>query len=403
MKYLLSFMMLALSMMSMQAAESSHALDSLHNEKTVSNALSVPLECTYLKNVCEGGHWDRNWFIEMKSGASAFLGSPFGQGNIFDHTMPVLQVGVGKWLTPGTGGRIVYQGLQFKNANLDKMHYQFFHADFLWNITGTISKDSKGVSQLGIIPFVGVGLIRNADWERICECNGSVRSSHPFAFSYGIQFQYPILQRLNLVAEISGMSTLKNFDRVSTSEDFGEHMLNISAGLSITLGKTGWKKVLDARPYIQQNKRLMEEIAILRGQVQNATAKAATSSLTTNGKALCHDGISSDTILLDVPVYFYFKKNTASLVNTSQLSNLDEIAHLVKGTAYSICITGAADCATGTDMINQKLSEARAKYIALELVKRGVAERQIKTIHFGGIDKFAPIEANRHTCIKIVR
>lgn len=113
-------MMLALSMMSMQAAESSHALDSLHNEKIVSNALSVPLECTYLKNVCEGGHWDRNWFIEMKGGASAFLGSPFGQGNIFDHTMPVLQVGVGKWLTPGTGGRIVYQGLQFKNANLTR-------------------------------------------------------------------------------------------------------------------------------------------------------------------------------------------------------------------------------------------------------------------------------------------
>lgn len=390
-------MMLSLPVMGIKAKEATMLTDSLNYGNTTSNlTLSKPLEPTYLDNVREGGDWSSNWFVEAKGGASTFLGSPIGKGNIFDHTMPVLQVGVGKWLTPNTGLRLEFQGFALKNANLETMHYQSFHADFLWNITGRMDKTS-----LDVIPYVGVGLIRNSDWERHCKCKGSVRNSHPFAFSYGVQLRYPIGKRLHVLAEVSGISTLKNFDCVNTSEDFGDHMLNVTAGLSFTLGKSGWKKIVDAQPYIKQNAYLMEELASLRMKIANETKSRMETSQTDQREVL--NEATTDTICLDVPVYFYFKRNTADLVNDTQLSNLEEIARLVKDTNFSICITGAADGDTGTSEINQRLSEARAKYIAEAFIRLGISKERITTNHLGGIYKFLPMEANRNTCVTVIR
>ena len=65
-----------------------------------------PLTPTYHKNISEAANWGYNWFIEVKGGASAFLGSPLGCGDLFDRLKPTMQVGVGKWFTPAVGGRV---------------------------------------------------------------------------------------------------------------------------------------------------------------------------------------------------------------------------------------------------------------------------------------------------------
>jgi len=430
MKKILFLMMLSLSVTGMKAKEAKIASDSLYKEVPVGDAkLSMPLEPTYLKNVTEASCWGSNWFIEAKGGASAFMGSPIGCGDLFDRTMPVLQVGLGKWFTPSIGGRVEFQGLQFKNANLQKMGYQFIHADFLWNVTGTLNQDYRGISRWDVIPYAGVGMIRNSDWQGVCKCKGSISGSHPFAFSYGVQIRYHVYERLHLLAEVSGMTTLKNFDCVNTSARFGDHMLNLSAGLSFTIGRLGWKKVIDARPYIQQNNYLMDELTILRERTKNcADSQHETSATTTNKNNYSglnslryrmslgnsegednseegQDGLANakDTIGIGVPVYFYFKINTNQLVDKAQLSNLDEIAKLAKGTDYTITVSGAADSATGTGEINRELSKARARYIAQELIKRGIEKEHIKAVSRGGIDDFTPTEANRNTCVIVVR
>ena len=43
-------------------------------------------------------------------------------------------------------------------------------------------------------------------------------------------------------------------------------MLTVSAGLSITLGKTGWKRVVDAKPYIKQNAYLKDYISYMKDE-----------------------------------------------------------------------------------------------------------------------------------------
>ena len=104
MKKLLFLTMLALQTVGMKAQEATVLSDSLNHGNTKSDlTLSMPLEPAYLRNVREGGDWASNWFVEAKGGASLFFGSPIGKGKVFDHAMPVLQVGVGKWFTLDAG------------------------------------------------------------------------------------------------------------------------------------------------------------------------------------------------------------------------------------------------------------------------------------------------------------
>ena len=249
---------LCLSAMSVKASDVTTTSDSIVKQVGVTSEYYLQtLKPTYLKNVSEAANWGKNWFIEIKGGASAFLGTPIGCGDVFDHLSPALQVGLGKWFTPAVGGRVAYQGLSFKNGEFKSMDYHFIHADFLYNLTSGINCNDIGLSRWDVIPYLGVGMIYNPDWSSACMCPGHASGSHPFAFSYGLECRYRLNDRMHLVAELSGMTTAKNFDAVGSSSKFGDNMLTLSAGLSFTLGKAGYKRIVDAKPYIAQNEWLL--------------------------------------------------------------------------------------------------------------------------------------------------
>ena len=367
---------------------------------------------TYLKGLSPATSWDSNWFVEAKGGTSAFIGTPIGCGDLFDRVMPTLQVGIGKWFTPAIGGRIGYQGLKFKNADLQTMKYQFVHADFMYNLTHNLQCNDFGLSKLDVIPFVGIGMIRDSSTTPgYFLTDGKASGNHPFAFSYGIELRYLLCDRLHLVGEVSGMTTAKSFDCVGTSSRFGDHMLNASIGLSYTIGKRGWKKVIDARPYINQNDYLLKRCKQLSQNAESGASNevhpydknnySGLNSLRSrmsmnNSPEEGQDTLSQpSSIAIGVPVYFYFKLNSAKLVNNSQLANLDEIAKISKEQNLTIHISGAADSATGTKNRNRKLSIERARYIGKQLLKRGVNKDNIKATSLGGIHQFSPKEANR--------
>ena len=101
---------LCLSAMTVKASDANPASDSIVKQVSVTSEQYLQtLKPTYLMNVSEAANWGRNWFIELKGGASAFLGSPIGCGDVFDRLSPALQVGLGKWFTPAVGGRVAYQ------------------------------------------------------------------------------------------------------------------------------------------------------------------------------------------------------------------------------------------------------------------------------------------------------
>jgi hypothetical protein len=179
---------ICLSALTVKASDVITTSDSISKQVSVTSEHYLQtLKPTYLTNVSEAANWGRNWFIEVKGGASAFLGSPIGCGDVFDRLSPALQVGIGKWFTPAVGGRVAYQGLSFKNGEFKSMDYHFVHADFLYNLTSGINCNDLGLSRWDVIPFIGVGMIYNKDWHSACTCPGYTSGSHPFAFSYGLE------------------------------------------------------------------------------------------------------------------------------------------------------------------------------------------------------------------------
>ena len=317
--------------MSMYAFEKQNS--SLSNigksRNTISQDELLPIHPTYLTDITEQSGWGSNLFLEVKGGASAFLGSPIGCGDVFDRTKPVLQVGLGKWFTPSVGGRVSYQGLQFKNANMVSMNYQYYHADFMYNLTHGLQQDDFGLSKLDLIPFVGLGIVKNTSTiPGYIQTDGNSSGNHPFAFGYGFEIRYHLYDRLHLVGEISGMTTLKNFDCVGSSCTFGDNMLSLSVGLSYTIGRKGWKKVIDAVPYIRQNEYLhsLYSKASNDSQVetdhQGRTNKNDYDGLNSLRTRLsmnsANDKTENDSIMIGTPVYFYFKLNSAKLVDKSE-------------------------------------------------------------------------------------
>lgn len=89
--------------------------------------------------------------------------------------------------------------------------------------------------------------------------------------------------------------------------------------------------------------------------------------------------------------------NTHNLTNNSQLEYLSEIVKLAKERNMAIHVIGAADSATGTAAINQRLSEARADYISGQLIALGMSADNIQQQALGGIEEFRPV-ANNHYC-----
>ena len=443
-------------------------LDSLvvHN---ASLEMLEPIEPSYLENITSARIWNGNWFLSISSGASAFVGSPLGCADLFDRIEPVLSVSGGKWFTPAIGGRISFQGFKLKNSLLDKQSYKSIHADFLWNVLSH-HYNTGNQPKWKVVPYAGLGIIHNED-------NGN----SPFAFSYGVTGQYRLSQRIHLIMELGGTTTFKDFDGRGASNRFGDNLMSLTAGLSFSIGKVGWKRVVDASPYIRQNEWLIEYASSLsdcnsiltKQHNEDAESIAELKKIleieglldlyknrSTNGETALpskklypkndysglnslrsrlqgiqwpDNSINGDSIqsksstdyklgsssgyqsslqgyltklskgknCTGAPIFFFFELGTNQLTDTSQLVNLDEIARIAKQYNLSIRICGAADSATGASDVNRNLGASRSEYICSQLLHRGIDKNRISEVNKGGIDTYAPKEANRHTSVML--
>lgn len=220
-------------------------LDSLFVHKASLEMLE-PIEPSYLENITSARIWNGNWFLSISGGASAFVGSPLGCADLFNRIEPTLSVSGGKWFTPAIGGKVSFQGFKLKNSLLHKQSYKSVHADFLWNVLSH-HYNARDQPQWKFVPYIGLGIIHNED-------NGN----SPFAFSYGVTGQYRLSQRIHLTMELGGTTTFKDFDGRGASNRFGDNLMSLTAGLSFCIGKVGWKRMVDANPYIRQNEWLIE-------------------------------------------------------------------------------------------------------------------------------------------------
>ena len=427
----------------------------------------APVTTMYMDNVFSNGGWGANWFATVQGGVAAFVGKPVGHGDFFDRTKPVFTAAIGKWITPTVGIRVAYQGLKFVDGTMQSRSYQNLHGDVMYNISNALRTDYETLSKWDVIPFVGLGLIHN-----------KFTGEHPFAISFGVSARYRISERLHITGEIGNSITSQRFDGIGNNH-FGDNMLQASVGLTATIGKVGWKRVVDPKPYMLQNDILSENLnrankyihslkiqkmhdaqtlaemhkileieglldkynlspvsekeevknfpknnysglnslrARLRGKTWNPEKNGTNTDIGEHNYQpnswnpndtteldpeqyfkLMRDG----KIFVGTPVFFFFKIGTANLGEKAQAINIREIASVIKKYGLYARIVGAADSQTGTAYTNEKLSQARADYIAKKLKEQGVSEERISKQYKGGISTYVPLEGNRNTCVML--
>lgn len=399
--------------------------------------------------------WDSNWFIGGQVGLTAFTGSPVGCGDLFDRITPTMNLYLGKWHNPFVGTRLVFQTGKFKDMELKKQSFKAYHADFLYNVTNHLLSEEQDMRDWDIIPYLGIGLIKGATLHHAdCICDACNGSNNAFMLAYGIQGRYRISDRLHLTGEIGGIRTFNDFDGHGSRHSFSDHLLTGSIGLSFTIGKNGFSRPFDARPYIAQNdylinnysditdanralynqhmadeqtlselKKIIEAYGLwdqygylfngkaqskrnyysgllsLRSRMQEEHVQQASPKSVTSG----FSGFEGKDSLLNNPVYFFFKRGKAKLTDESQLVNLDEIARIAKEHDIVLRIDGAADKATGSSKYNKELSRKRARYISQLLRNRGVSKEKLMVFWHGGIDEYDRNEENRHTRVSVFK
>jgi outer membrane protein OmpA-like peptidoglycan-associated protein len=347
--------------------------------------------------------WRDNWFVNVADGANAFIGSPLGCNDLFGRVKPTFQVNFGKWFTPRVGSRLVYTGIWLKDCNANTQRYHQGHLDLLWNPLVPYSRDRL----IDIVPYVGAGLMHNSN-------NGN----NSFALSYGLIGRYRLSQRVHLTMELGSNTTLKNFDGYGKSQSFGDHILNLTAGLSVTIGRTGWRHSAaiglyencewqgsphEFVDYDEQcedyRKNDYSGINSLMDRLNGSKQVQVPTGLNFSNDYF--NDVFTWNKCIGSPVYMFFKLGTTDLTDESQLINIDAIAKVAKDYGLIVKVYGAADSATGNAEINDKLSRDRAMYISSQLRQRGVTEDCIVTVFEGGIDDYTPTEANRNTRIEL--
>jgi outer membrane protein OmpA-like peptidoglycan-associated protein len=218
--------------------------------------------------------------------------------------------------------------------------------------------------------------------------------------------------------ELGGNTTLKNFDGYGKSQTFGDHILSLTAGLSITIGRTGWRHAAVIGQYDDcEWQRSPQGFADCDEQSEDYRKNdySGLNSLMDRLNGGKHEQVPTEISFsndyfddvftwnncIGSPVYMFFKLGTTDLTDESQLINIDAIAKVAKAYGLIVNVYGAADSATGNDEINDKLSRDRAIYISSQLRQRGVSDDCIVTVFEGGIDDYTPTEANRNTRIEL--
>lgn len=411
-------------------------------EKPSDDEQVITVQKSYLDGVYTGNGWASNWFVTAHGGISAFIGKPVGHGDLFDRTTPMLHLNIGKWVTPTVGLRLAFEGFNFKDQNTQQHTIQNIHADLLYNLSYLFKEDLSHQPTWNVMPLAGIGVIHN-----------SFYGKKPVALTLGVNVGYRVTDRLLISAEAANTVTWQDFDGIGNASRLGDNLLHASVGLSYTIGKSGWRQVVDPQPYILANdilnervKTLHQENEYLKSQRQNGDEVAtdacqqAPTYPKNNYRGLNElrmrmqsknkgnsqedpfvqvDGPTADAAMFAqlntrydfsnqdaitaYPICFFFNINSIKLTDDNQALNIHEMAKAIKQFNLKAVVVGAADAATGTDQLNRRLAKRRAQFITRQLINYGVPAADITTQSRGGISDYDNLPANRNCKVMLQR
>lgn len=364
------------------------------------SAIAQTNEGTVLRHKYETNTFFQNWFIGAAGGLNLYMGD-YDSNIKFDKRLaPALDVSLGKWITPVSGIRLQYAGLEAKGRTENLQTNQFcntetcsmkankefnfhnLHFDYMFNISNALCGYNEH-RVWNLIPYAGFG------WAQAYK--GDVKNNE-FAANFGLLNTFRLGKRVDLTLEARQLLTKDAFDGDVMGSKY-DGMTSVTLGLSFKLGKTNFEKVtriepIDLTPYNDQINSL---------RAQNGRLASENKQLADELLAAKNRKVEPKTVVFASPVALFFKIGKAKL-DAKGLVNLEYYANLIKSAEGKVfTIVGSADKVTGNKAYNQKLSEKRADYVYDMLINKfGVpADRLVKKAEGDTNNRFKQALLNR--------
>ena len=329
-----------------------------------------------------------NWFVTASGGALIFFGDHNMQMKFGDRLSPALDIGFGKWFTPGIGVRFMYSGLTIKGATqngshstgkvydasqwLDEQKFDFMniHGDVLFNASNLLCGYNEK-RFWSVTPYVGLGWILTWETPRARNFNASIGLINSFRLSSAFD--------LNL--DVRGTATKDEFDgeRGGRKE---EGLLSVTVGVTYKFPRRTW-----GRSTVKTITFSDEELRLMREQLKamNDENNRLKNELVETSNKVTERVV--ETNILSAPYLVTFQISRYALSNEARV-NIGFQAKIMKENKNAVyTIIGYADKGTGTKEFNQFLSKSRAEAVYNCLVNEfGVPASQLKITYEGGVD-----------------
>lgn len=358
-----------------------------------------------VRGAYETNRFGDNWFVSVGAGMNtSYEGAKVHDFHFFGGL--ALDANVGKWLTPSTGARFGWRGI---NNSYDyttsltpdmnghaRLSQNLLHADLLWNISNAFS-GYKETRTWNLVPYASAGLLMTKN------DYADNKMQYAFADGLGLLNNFRLSDHVGLYLDLAGYVVKARETRFENAPRRSVAFLpSATLGLTFNLGRTNWDRHSSITPVVvpvpfttDQYNALKDRVAAL--EKENADLKDQINALKNQ---------QPDTVYVDgnvesgATVYFTIGQTT---ISDREKAHVDYyVDNVLKNTDKNIVITGSADKGTGSAKRNQYLSEQRAKAVKDYLVKAGVDESRISTKAVGDTDnRFNGAANNRVAVIEL--
>ena len=172
-------------------------------------------------------------------------------------------------------------------------------------------------------------------------------------------------------------------------------------GLTFNLGSAKWKKApdMDAVNALHQSELDALNAALADANAENERLQKLVENQPKNDAAAKTEAAAP--AFANTPLSVFFNIGKSSIASKKDLVNVKALAEFAKENDTKLLVTGYADCATGSQAFNQKLSQKRAEQLAKQLVKMGVDKNNIEIKANGGVKELKPNSYNRRATVQI--
>lgn len=324
-------------------------------------------EITYVEDATQGylfNNFSSNWFITLQGGVANVATKGIARPSFGDRFNPAAGLYIGKYFSPLIGVRAGFDWFQGEGVNEFKLSNYGAAGDVILNLTNWwCGYNPDRLFNASV--YAGLGGYFNSMKGR----SGWENAHHQFITARaGLLIDFNLSRNFALGLDLRAVGADKSMAELSNNKSVAGEIL-VSA--TYKFNKATWNApVVAVVPEIEDCEPIKARLQAANARIEDLEAQL---------RACLNRPVEKVVETSKAPlatIYFTIGNSTLNNVDRKVLKS---VAEEMKASGKNYTITGWADTYTGTDAINARLRENRAKNVEKVLIQNGVPASKLTT------------------------